>query len=111
VVCINEGTPMGAIRKEDPESGERCMLWVTRDERPRMMDCDAIALPMLLRSKDRPCMPGPGTDQSVQVNNYGVLVLVGIINHGRAVVDMHLWPKYVPPSGTCGSLSIASQLT
>ena len=67
------------------------------------MVCDAITLPMLLRSKDRSCMPGPGTDQSVQVNNYGILVMVGMINHVRAVVDMHLWPKYVPPSGTTRS--------
>jgi hypothetical protein len=72
------------------ESGQRYMLWVTRDERPPMMVCDAITLPMPLRSKDRSCMPG--TDQSVQVVGQvnkngllenGLLVMVGMINHVR----------------------------
>ncbi len=65
-VCVcKRGNPDGTIRKEDPESGQRYMLWVIRDERPPMMVRDAITLPMPLRSKDRSCMPGLGTDQSV----------------------------------------------
>jgi len=85
-VCVcKRGHPDGTIRKEETQSGQRYMLWVTRDERPPMMVCDAITLPMSLRSKDRSCMPG--TDQSVQVvgqvNNYGLLVMVGMINHVR----------------------------